>query len=162
MEDNALWPRHFLGLIFQAVAAVYVFIMQSSPQNKLRWPTLLLFFPGLVKYGERTRALYLANLESLKETMPEPGPDCAKYMDVYSPRKAANLPITIHAQEGGPGSESKIVTCPVEESENNTIAVVQHAYHFFKISMRLIIDLVFDFHHGSESRAIRRLYINCD
>ncbi|KAK9949551.1 hypothetical protein M0R45_005068 [Rubus argutus] len=153
MEDNALWPRHFLGLIFQAVAAVYVFIMQSSPQNKLRWPTLLLFFPGLVKYGERTRALYLASLESLKETMPEPGPDYAKYLDVYSTRKAANLPITIHTQEAGPGSESKNVTYRLEEVNINNISLVQGAHHLFQTSMGLIIDLVFNFHQRSESRA---------
>lgn len=156
MEDNALWPRHFLGLIFQVLAVGYVFIMQLSQQNKLLWPTLLLIFPGLVKYGERTRALYLASLSSLKDkilAVPDIGPDYAKYMDVYSTRKAAQLPIKIHPQAAGPGSKSKSVTYLVEAGENNNIAVVQHAYHFFKISMGLIIDVVFDFHQRNESRA---------
>ncbi|KAK9949556.1 hypothetical protein M0R45_005073 [Rubus argutus] len=155
MEDNALWPRHFICLIFQVLAVGYVFIIQLSQENKLWWPTLLLIFPALVKYGERTRALYLASLSSLKDKIlaaPDTGPDYAKYMDEYSSRKAAELPIHIDTQAGR-GSESKTVTYLVEESENNNIAVVQHAYHFFKISMGLIIDLIFDIHQRNDSRA---------
>ncbi|XP_061989330.1 uncharacterized protein LOC133707515 [Rosa rugosa] len=155
MEDNALWPRHLLGLIFQVVAAMYVFGMQFSNQNKLLWPTLLLFVPGLVKYGERTRALYLASLESLKETIlaiPEPGPDYAKYMDEYSSRKAAHLPIKIEIEEGR-SSDSKNVTYQLGEGDTDNITLVEGAYHLFQISMGLIIDLVFDYHQRNESRA---------
>ncbi|XP_062006881.1 uncharacterized protein LOC133724150 [Rosa rugosa] len=158
MEDNALWPRHFLGLIFQVLAVAYVFTMQSTRENKLWWPTLLLIFPGLVKYGERTRALYLASLSSLKDSIlavPDTGPDYAKYMDEYSSRKDANLPIHIHTHEGRGSAESKIETHPVEEGPDNikNIAVVQKAYQLFEISMGLIIDLLFDFHQRNESRA---------
>ncbi|XP_040371376.1 uncharacterized protein LOC112185361 isoform X2 [Rosa chinensis] len=156
MEDNALWPRHLLGLIFQVVAAAYVFGMQFSNQNKLLWPTLLLFVPALVKYGERTRALYLASLESLKETIlavPEPGPDYAKYMDEYSSRKAAHLPIKIEIEEGR-SSDSKNVTYRLGEGDViDNITLVEGAHHLFQISMGLIIDLVFDYHQRKESRA---------
>ncbi|KAM5577196.1 hypothetical protein ABKV19_007843 [Rosa sericea] len=155
MEDNALWPRHLLGLIFQVVAAMYVFGMQFSNQNKLLWPTLFLFVPGLVKYGERTRALYLASLDSLKETIlavPEPGPDYAKYMDEYSSRKAAHLPIKIEIEQGR-NSESKNVTYRLGEGEIDNITLVEGAHHLFQISMGLIIDLVFDYHQRNESRA---------
>ncbi|PRQ48506.1 hypothetical protein RchiOBHm_Chr2g0111471 [Rosa chinensis] len=158
MEDNALWPRHFLGLIFQVLAVTYVFIMQSTRENKLWWPTLLLIFPGLVKYGERTRALYLASLSSLKDSIlavPDTGPDYAKYMDEYSSRKAANLPIHIHT-ETGRGPESKSETYPEEEAGGDkidNIVVVRLAHEFFKISMGLIIDIVLDFHQRKQSRA---------
>ncbi|KAM5577199.1 hypothetical protein ABKV19_007846 [Rosa sericea] len=156
MEDNALWPRHLLGLIFQVVAAMYVFGMQFSNQNKLLWPTLFLFVPGLVKYGERTRALYLASLDSLKETIlavPEPGPDYAKYMDEYSSRKAAHLPIKIEIKEGR-SSDSKNVTYRLGEGDViDNFTLVEGAHHLFQISMGLIIDLVFDYHQRKESRA---------
>ncbi|KAL6184598.1 hypothetical protein ACLB2K_045999 [Fragaria x ananassa] len=155
MEDNALWPRHLLGLIFQVVAAMYVFGMQFSNENKLLWPTLFLFVPGLVKYGERTRALYLASLESMKETIlavPEPGPDYAKYMDEYSSREAAKLPIKIEIEKGR-GSESKNVTYKLEDGVIDDITLVEGAHYLFQISMGLIIDLVFDYHQRNESRA---------
>ncbi|KAM5577081.1 hypothetical protein ABKV19_007762 [Rosa sericea] len=156
MEDNALWPRHFLGLIFQVLAVTYVFIMQSTREDKLWWPTLLLIFPGLVKYGERTRALYLASLSSLKDSIlavPDTGPDYAKYMDEYSSRKAANLPIKIHTERGR-GPESKSETVEEAGGDNiDNIAVVQRAHEFYKISMGLIIDIVLDFHQRKQSRA---------
>ncbi|KAM5557899.1 hypothetical protein ABKV19_024967 [Rosa sericea] len=155
MEDNALWPRHLLGLIFQAVAALYVFGMQFSHQNKLLWPTLLLFVPGLVKYGERIRALYLASLETLKDTVfpvQEPALDYAKYMDEYSSRKAAHLPIKLEITEGR-SSDSKNVTYRLGEGDIDTIKLVEGAHHLFQISMGLIIDLVFNYHQRNESRA---------
>lgn len=64
LEDNTLWLRHFLGLIFQVIAAIYVFI-QSFPTNK----TILLFLGGTIKYAERTRGLYIASLDNFKESM---------------------------------------------------------------------------------------------
>ncbi|XP_024982896.1 uncharacterized protein LOC112519143 [Cynara cardunculus var. scolymus] len=42
LEDNELWLRHLLGLMFQCLAAVYVFV-QSLPENQLWVPTLLMF-----------------------------------------------------------------------------------------------------------------------
>ncbi|KVI01033.1 protein of unknown function DUF4220, partial [Cynara cardunculus var. scolymus] len=41
LEDNELWLRHLLGLMFQCLAAVYVFV-QSLPENQLWVPTLLI------------------------------------------------------------------------------------------------------------------------
>ncbi|KAK3182861.1 hypothetical protein Dsin_030147 [Dipteronia sinensis] len=68
LEDNELWLRHLLGLIFQAVAAVYVFL-QSLPKNILSIPTGLMFLAGIIKYLERTRALYLASLDRFRDSI---------------------------------------------------------------------------------------------
>lgn len=59
LEDNALWTRHLLGLVFQALVCVFV-VFQSLP-NPL-WPSiLLLFIVGIIKYFERTMALNVAS-----------------------------------------------------------------------------------------------------
>ncbi|KAG7542271.1 P-loop containing nucleoside triphosphate hydrolase [Arabidopsis thaliana x Arabidopsis arenosa] len=67
LEDNALWNRHFLGLVFQALAGVYV-VVQSLP-NVLWVMILLLFISGTSKYLERTIALYLASSDKFRGSM---------------------------------------------------------------------------------------------
>lgn len=67
LEDNALWTRHFLGLVFQALAGVYV-VVQSLP-NVLWMIILLLFTAGTSKYLERTIALYLASSDKFRGSM---------------------------------------------------------------------------------------------
>ncbi|KAI5332299.1 hypothetical protein L3X38_022428 [Prunus dulcis] len=65
LEDNTLWLRHFLRLIFQVIAAMHNVFIQSFPTNK----TILLFLGGTIKYAERTLGLYLASLDNFKESM---------------------------------------------------------------------------------------------
>ncbi|XP_030528824.2 uncharacterized protein LOC115739736 [Rhodamnia argentea] len=154
LEDNALWLRHLLGLLFQVFAAGYVFL-QTLPHNKLLVPTILMLVAGLIKYAERTRALYLASLESFKESMlkePDPGPNYAKLMDEYSSRKDAKLPAKITIT-GEPDRESK--TMSYEGAKEGTLSeseVIMHAYYFFNIFRGLIVDLIFSFRERHESR----------
>ncbi|XP_042476221.1 uncharacterized protein LOC122057918 [Macadamia integrifolia] len=56
LEDNKLWLRHLLGLVFQVSAAFYVFL-KSRVGSRFSILTLLMFVPGIVKYSEKTRAL---------------------------------------------------------------------------------------------------------
>ncbi|KAK9949559.1 hypothetical protein M0R45_005076 [Rubus argutus] len=65
------------------------------------------------------QVLPVGPLKSLKDkilAVLDTGSDYAKYMDEYSSRKAAELPIHIDTQAGR-GSESKTLTYLVEESE---------------------------------------------
>nr|VDD25243.1 unnamed protein product [Brassica oleracea] len=76
LEDNALWLRHVFGLVFQAIAGVYV-VLQSIP-NSLWLIILLVFISGTIKYLERTTALYSASLDKCRDSMiqaPDPGPN---------------------------------------------------------------------------------------
>ncbi|TQD82349.1 hypothetical protein C1H46_032085 [Malus baccata] len=155
LEDNALWPRHLLGLLFQAIAALYIFV-QSLPRNKLWIPTLLLFLAGIIKYVERTRALYLASVDGLKEVMlrkPKPGRDYAKFMEEYSSKKAANLPVEMHIIEHSIMDKPNAYRLERDGMDDN-VAVVRHAYHFFQIFKALIIGLKLSFYERKESRAI--------
>jgi hypothetical protein len=116
LEDNALWLRHLVGLVTQVSAAVLVF-SQSLPENNLWVPTVLLFAAGTIKYGERTRALFLANLNRFRESMlkaPDPGPNYAKLMEEYSSKKEAKLPTQIELIPE-PNKDSKTARYAVDE-----------------------------------------------
>ncbi|CAA7014066.1 unnamed protein product [Microthlaspi erraticum] len=96
LEDNALWLRHVFGLVFQAIAGVYV-VLQSLP-NSLLLIIVLVFASGTIKYLERTTALYSASLDKFRDSMvqaPDPGPNYAKLMEEYKAKKEARLPTKI-------------------------------------------------------------------
>ncbi|KAK4852309.1 hypothetical protein QYF36_022868 [Acer negundo] len=158
LEDNELWLRHLLGLGFQVVATVYVFL-QSLPQTKLAIPTLLMFLAGTIKYLERTRALHLASLDKFRDSMlkePDPGPNYAKLMENIASKKEANLPITIILREHSDKKPKASITYNLNSNLNSNgmddVEVVQHAYRFFKIFKGLIVDLIFSFQERKESR----------
>ena len=133
VEDNEFWLRHLIWLILQVFTTGYVFI-RSLSKNRLWIPTLLLFLAGIIKYAERTSALYLASSDSLGISVlrePDPGADYEKLMNAYSSSKNNGLP-------------TYIVSVPHKESrdlENNTFKegalenqeLVRHAYHFSNI-----------------------------
>ncbi|KAF5444868.1 hypothetical protein F2P56_033964 [Juglans regia] len=154
LEDNELWLRHFLNLVFQVVATVYVFL-QTIPDNNLWLATLLMFFAGIIKYAERTRSLYLASTAGFRESMleePNPGPNYAKLMEEYSSKQDAGHPTKIDVT-AEPDKESKVAFFTVKEDRLNDFEVVEYAYHFFKIFKGLIVDLIFSFRRRNESRA---------
>ncbi|XP_059660114.1 uncharacterized protein LOC132306655 [Cornus florida] len=155
LEDNELWLRHLLGLIFQCVATLYVFF-QSLPDkfdNKLWIPTMIMFIPGIIKYSERTRSLYLASLGSFRESMltePDPGPDYAKLMDEYFSKKESKLPTRI-VMIAEPDRVIKAATAATVDDLTD-LQVVQHAYRFFNTFKGLIADLIFSFRERNQSR----------
>ncbi|CAK9176777.1 unnamed protein product [Ilex paraguariensis] len=151
LEDNELWLRHLFGLVAQCVAAVYVFF-QSLPKNKIWIPTTLMFFAGVIKYSERTRALYLASMGRFRDSMnrkPDPGPNYAKLMYEYSSMKEARLPTKIEMLP-----EPHRVTKAVNKVEGSLtdLDVVHHAYRFFETFKGLVVDLIFSFRERNLSR----------
>ncbi|KAG6674600.1 hypothetical protein I3842_15G051600 [Carya illinoinensis] len=149
LEDNELWLRHFLTLIFQVLASFYVFL-ETLPNNKLWLPTSLIFLAGVVKYSERTRSLYLASWGTFRETMltePDAGPEYAKLMESYSSKKVARLPTTMSQTVDADIRESKSAFYSFQRREKeqdplNDFEVVRYGYHFFKIFKGLIVDLI--------------------
>uniref|UniRef100_A0A1J3EFY7 DUF4220 domain-containing protein n=1 Tax=Noccaea caerulescens TaxID=107243 RepID=A0A1J3EFY7_NOCCA len=151
LEDNELWLRHLLGLAFQAIATVYV-LLQSLP-NALWKPTVLVFATGVIKYVERTLALYLASLDKFKDSMiqrPDPGPNYAKLMEEYAAKKGMKMPtqiITIEESEKDPKADAKVK--PDDLTELN---ILQYAYKYFNIFKGLVVDLIFTFQQRAESK----------
>ncbi|KAG2301791.1 hypothetical protein Bca4012_060141 [Brassica carinata] len=151
LEDNELWLRHLLGLAFQAIATVYVFL-QSLP-NDLWRPILLVSATGVIKYVERTLALYLASLDKFKDSMiqrPDPGPNYAKLMEEYAAKKVMKMPtqiIKIEEPEKDPKAGAKVK--PDKLTELN---ILQYAYKYFNIFKGLVVDLIFTFQQRAESK----------
>ncbi|XP_022725091.1 uncharacterized protein LOC111281702 [Durio zibethinus] len=64
IEDNKLWLRHFLGMVFQVLEAIYIYIRFRSDTilNSMAAP---IFIAGVFKYGERICALRSASEKEL-------------------------------------------------------------------------------------------------
>ncbi|XP_021281063.1 uncharacterized protein LOC110414256 [Herrania umbratica] len=153
LEDNQLWLRHLLSLGFQAGAVLYVFI-QSLPNDNLWIPTALMFVAGIIKYVERTRALFLASLDKFRDSMlkdPDPGPNYAKLMEEYASKKDAKLPTRIDMTPE-PDKESKASDAPPKEGDLDHLEVVHYAYDYFQIFKGLVVDLILSFRERDESR----------
>ncbi|KAI7726847.1 hypothetical protein M8C21_015845 [Ambrosia artemisiifolia] len=144
MEDNELWLRHLLGLIFQCLAALYVFV-QSLPDNRLWIPTTLMFVTGIIKYAERTRSLYLASADRFKESMlqpdADPGLNYAKLMDEYVTTTSSNLPTTFTTVEE-PDTSTKSAN-KAKKGSLTDLEVVQYGYLFYQKFRGLIVDTIF-------------------
>ncbi|KAL8214049.1 hypothetical protein R6Q57_003498 [Mikania cordata] len=152
MEDNELWLRHMLGLFFQCLAAVYVFI-QSLPRNGLWIPTMLMFITGIIKYAERTRALYLASADRFKDSMlteADPGPNYAKLMDEYVSKKEAKLPTRI---ELIPEPDRAAKSANKAKKGNLTeLEVILYSYQFYQKFRGLVVDMIFSRKERNQSR----------
>ncbi|XP_057764669.1 uncharacterized protein LOC130985617 [Salvia miltiorrhiza] len=152
LEDNELWLRHLLALIFQACAAGYV-LYQTLPHNPLLIPTICMLVSGLIKYSERTMSLYRASLNRFRDSMlkdPDPGPDYAKIMDEYRSMTEAKLPTRIVMIEEPPRGEQAttvVKTGPLQGNE-----AVLYAYLYFEIFKGLIVDLIFSSRDRNKSR----------
>uniref|UniRef100_A0A2N9F0J3 DUF4220 domain-containing protein n=1 Tax=Fagus sylvatica TaxID=28930 RepID=A0A2N9F0J3_FAGSY len=152
LEDNELWLRHLFAFIVQLLATLYVLVL-TLPKNNLLVPTILMFVAGIIKYLERTRALFRASLDSFRESMlkdPDPGPNYAKLMEEYTSKIEAGLPTTIEMTPE-PDKESKLAAT-VKTGKLSDFEVVQNAYNYFKIFKGLIVELIFSFRERNESR----------
>ncbi|XAR53704.1 hypothetical protein NMG60_11022357 [Bertholletia excelsa] len=150
LEDNELWLRHLLGLLFQCWAVGYAF-SQSFPNHFLYIPTIIMFIAGLIKYTERTRALYLASSRRFRDSLlgePDPGPNYAKLMDEYSSKKEARLPTRIEMLQEPDRKEKK----ETEEQELKDLEIVREAFDLFQTFRGLIADLIFSFRERTETR----------
>lgn len=153
IEDNELWLRHLIWLLLQVFATGFVFI-QSLHHNKLWIPTLLLILAGIIKYVERTIALYLASSDSFGISVlrePDPGHKYDKLMNAYSNYKMNNLLVNLDCIEEK-GSQIRNINIEVEETELDDCTLVQYAHHFSNMYKGLIVNLMFSSREHTESR----------
>ncbi|KAK3220358.1 hypothetical protein Dsin_014328 [Dipteronia sinensis] len=83
LEDNELWLRHFVGLNIQVGVAFYVFF-RSWGNSALTFLTIPIFISGIIKYGERTYALWSSSSEHFRDSLPSSPDSCqdfVKYVD---------------------------------------------------------------------------------
>ncbi|XP_022772094.1 uncharacterized protein LOC111314716 [Durio zibethinus] len=153
LEDNQLWKRHLLLLIYQVATVFYVF-SQSLPNENLWIPTVLMFIAGIIKYVERTVALNLASLDKFLDSMlkqPDPGANYAMLMEEYAFRKEAELPARLIPMPG-PDAELETSDVPTEGNNLNNLDVVHYAFKYFQVFKGLVVDLIFSNRELYESR----------
>ena len=151
LEDNELWIRHLFGLLIQLIAVGYV-ILQALP-SELWIPTSLMLLAGIIKYAERTRALYLGCLGNFKASMLPPadaGPNYAQLMEEYTSKKIAHVPADIKIEKEFGGGASADYAVRVERLSD--LDVVEGGFKYFNIFKGLIVDLMFTFQERKDSR----------
>lgn len=87
--------------IFLSLSSSFFLLFMSScslPPNELWIPTVIVYFAGTIKYGERMPAMYKACLSNFKRwtlPKPNPGPIYALLMEEYSAMKDSGIPVGI-------------------------------------------------------------------
>ncbi|KAG0524985.1 hypothetical protein BDA96_06G016500 [Sorghum bicolor] len=72
LEDSQLWLRHLQNLVVQVLGAAYVLYKYvAAGDSFVLLAAVLMFSVGVVKYGERTWALMLSNLDSIRDSLEE-------------------------------------------------------------------------------------------
>ncbi|CAL9226031.1 unnamed protein product [Arabidopsis halleri] len=150
LEDNALWNRHFLGLVFQALAGVYV-VVQSLP-NVLWVMILLLFISGTSKYLERTIALYLASSDKFRGSMLQ-----ASNLGFENNEQTKNLDTdSIIASEmymKENHGQSKPLKLMFPDRGLTDLEILQYAFLFFNNFKSLMVNNIFSSELRDESKA---------
>lgn len=148
LEDNEFWLRHLIQLILQVLAAAYSFYMTLF-ENKLWFPTVLVFVVGTIKFGERTCALYLASLDHFGETVlpePEPGPDYEEAVEIYSTMRSVEVPtqveLPVRPMHIGNYKNPKFTVDGVPEESLDDVQLLQEAYRFFESFKGLIVGFL--------------------
>ncbi|KAI3796988.1 hypothetical protein L1987_39676 [Smallanthus sonchifolius] len=152
LEDNELWLRHLLEVVFQSGVALYILLLSWPGCSDLPLLSILVYIVGFIKCYERIQALRLANTEHLRDSMlgsPDPGPNYPKFLEDYHLRKRmghdvsigevpeAPLPVTDHA-------------CPSRGD------VISEAYALFQTFKRIFVDLILAFEDKDQSQSYFR------
>ncbi|XP_066398461.1 uncharacterized protein [Miscanthus floridulus] len=157
LEDNELWLRHLIGLLFELFSACVIFLC-SLNGNPMIHATLLMFVVGIIKYGERTYSLYSGSVNGFRNKIldpPEPGPNYAKLMTEFDSKKKAGLVVEIDIANG----EAEEAHKKMEELEttrlvlNTDKSVEARAYEFFLVFRRLFVNLILSFKERRQSQA---------
>ncbi|CAO2201604.1 unnamed protein product [Urochloa humidicola] len=148
VEDNELWLRHLIGLLFELFSACVIFFC-SLHSNPLTHATVLMFVVGIIKYGERTYSLYRGSLERFRANIlgpPDPGRNYAKFMTEFDSKIKAGLDVEIvvpsktEAEDDAAGKWEVMRMRRVVMTRDRDIEA--WAYEFFGIFRRLFVDLI--------------------
>ncbi|XP_058114703.1 uncharacterized protein LOC131257809 [Magnolia sinica] len=129
LEDNELWLRHFLTLAIHLFGTVYVFVF-ALRINRLFIPTLTIFIVGILRYMERSYALYLASSGGFE---------------------GGNLKDSLTLK--GTAKEPERATGGLLPRGISGIETVQSAHRFLATYKDLVVDHLLSIQEGMESRS---------
>ncbi|PNY01017.1 hypothetical protein L195_g024304, partial [Trifolium pratense] len=157
LEDNQLWPRHMLELLYQLAVAVYV-VYRSWNTDPLKYVTVPIVMAGIIKYGERTWSLRSGSSDGFRESIlppPDPGPNYAKFMDDYTAKKDEGYHVTLdeinettplvldHNSQG----ETGIPNANIPDAQ-----ALRDGFKYYNIPECLFADLIFSFQDHKSSQ----------
>ncbi|CAJ2629355.1 uncharacterized protein LOC123909724 [Trifolium pratense] len=157
LEDNQLWPRHMLELLYQLAVAVYV-VYRSWNTDPLKYVTVPIVMAGIIKYGERTWSLRSGSNDGFRESIlppPDPGPNYAKFMDDYTAKKDEGYHVTLdeinettplvldHNSQG----ETGIPNANIPDAQ-----ALRDGFKYYNIPECLFADLIFSFQDHKSSQ----------
>ena len=156
LEDNELWLRHLIGLLFELFSACVIFFC-SLHGNPMIHATVLMFVVGIIKYAERTFSLYSGSVDGFRNKIldpPEPGPNYAKLMTEFDSKKKAGLVVEIDIANG----EAEQAHKEMENQETTRLvskekSVEARAYDFFLVFRRLFVNVILSFKERRQSQA---------
>ncbi|KAL1224742.1 hypothetical protein V5N11_027902 [Cardamine amara subsp. amara] len=150
LEDNALWNRHFLWLLFQALAGVYV-VVQSLP-NVLWVMILLMFIAGTFKYLERTIALYLASSDKFRGSILEATNSGFDYTEqTYNLDMGSIIASELYMKKNH--GQPKPLKLVFPNRDLTDLEILQYAFLFFNNFKSLMVNNIFSFELRDESKA---------
>ncbi|KAI4328773.1 hypothetical protein L6164_021103 [Bauhinia variegata] len=128
LEDNDMWQRQFLTLLFQVITILYVFY-ETLTDNPLLVPFVLVFLAGMIKCGERIFALYAASTDTFREFVAGNPPDIGKIRNKKS-----------------------TTTTDTEGQTLTDLQVVRDGYNFFDIFKGLVVDMKYSMNFRKETQ----------
>ena len=150
LEDNELWLRHLLALGFQSVVVISIWIVAGTG-SQLCILSILMFFPGIIKYGERIWVLWLASNGKLRESLlppPDPGPNYYKFSREYTLKQSEGYHVTVEEIE----DQSMIPFIENEFIPDGAELVT--AYDLLQIFKNLFADLILGFDDRNHSQSL--------
>ncbi|KAI6673980.1 hypothetical protein NL676_001886 [Syzygium grande] len=158
LEDNELWLRHCLRLAAQTSATAYIIFMAWT-RSYLSYLKSVIALVGIVKYGERVCALWMASNEKLKQSilandklkqsmlaLPEPSPNYPRFPE-YALQKAEGYIIAVN----------KLIE--IEEPEGISSAMIDRehivkAYDLLRMFRCLFVEWTLSYGERNISRSI--------
>ncbi|KAF0931467.1 hypothetical protein E2562_004590 [Oryza meyeriana var. granulata] len=157
LEDNELWLRHLIGLLFELFSASVVFFC-SLKSNPMISATVLIFVVGIIKYGERTYSLYSGSVSGFRNKIlddPNPGPNYAKLMTEYDSKKKAGLLVEVIIADGEASKAKELLEQgeEVQLVKNSKKSLEVMAYEFFAMFRLLFVNLILSYKERRISQA---------
>ncbi|KAJ9553796.1 hypothetical protein OSB04_017841 [Centaurea solstitialis] len=160
LADNELWLRHFLGLLVQTAAAIYITLL-SWNDTLLSFLTIPMLLCGIIKYGERTWVLMSADRKNLQNSFLRASHTAevnyTRFMEEFSLKEAEGYHVTATQMEEGipPRDYLQNATGTTPTISIRDASIVQTADYFFETLKfkRLLMDFVLSFRERDLSRS---------
>nr|KAJ0222317.1 hypothetical protein LSAT_V11C200051780 [Lactuca sativa] len=152
LEDNDLWLRHLVFLLFQSGVALYILLLSWPGCSHLPLLSILVYASGCIKCFERVQALRFANTEHLRETMlgpADPGPDYVKFLEEFLLKKSQGFIVKVEEV-----LENALPT--IRAYSQTGREEIFEAYNLFQTFKRLFVGLILTYEDSDRSTSYFR------